>query len=300
MAGANAGSAASRPAADPDVAAQSGGPTSAPGPSRNLLLRIASAAVLAPFAVAVAYFGGWPFVLFWLLAAAAIWWEWLGLLGFQSNRALVLGGIAVLAAALVVTLIGPAPAGFLVLVFGAILAVVAAPRRREWAGAGIAYAGALLVATIGLRNDEAAGFLAIAFLFAVVWATDIFAYFVGRAVGGSKLAASISPNKTWSGAVGGLTAAVLAGLAVLRPTGLSGIVGAGLMILLLSAVSQAGDLFESRFKRLFEAKDAGSLIPGHGGVMDRLDGYIAAVVVAYVVGALRAGWDMPAQGLVRW
>jgi phosphatidate cytidylyltransferase len=73
-----------------------------------------------------------------------------------------------------------------------------------------------------------------------------------------------------------------------------------LIILLLSAVSQAGDLFESRLKRVFQVKDASTLIPGHGGVMDRLDGFMAAVVVAYVLGVMRGGWDAPAQGLVRW
>lgn len=264
------------------------------------MLRVASAAVLAPLAVLLAWLGGWPFAIFWTLAASAIWWEWIGLLGLRENRTLLIAGIAVLVVTLAATLIRPAPIAVAVLVLGAALACVAAPRHRYWAAAGVVYAGTMLVATVGLRLDEAAGFLAIVFLFAVVWATDIFAYFIGRAVGGPKLAASVSPNKTWSGAVGGLVAALAAGLAVLRPSGIGGVVGAGLTILLLSSVSQVGDLFESRFKRMFAVKDAGSLIPGHGGVMDRLDGYVAAVVAACLVGALRAGWDAPAQGLVRW
>lgn len=277
-----------------------GGPGSAAAPNRNLLLRVASAAVLAPLAILLAYFGGWPFALFWLLAALAIWWEWLGLLGLRDNAAVLVAGIAALVIAMLLAQMRSAPSGALAIVAGAALATVMAGRHRIWAGIGVAYAGAVLVATLGIRSDSAWGFLAVVFLFAVVWATDILAYFTGRAFGGPKLAPAISPNKTWSGALGGLAAALLAGLIVVRPPGLGSAIGLGLIILLLSVVSQAGDLFESRFKRLFEAKDAGSLIPGHGGVMDRLDGYVAAAVTAYLVGALRAGWDLPAQGLVRW
>lgn len=277
-----------------------GGAAAAQPASRNLLLRIASAAVLAPLAIALAYLGGWPFVLFWLVAAGAIWWEWIGLLGERGNRPLLGCGIAILVLALGATHFASVPFGVPVVALGVVLSAGLASRHRAWAGAGMAYAGTMMLATVGLRADEIAGFLAILLLFAVVWSTDVFAYFAGRAIGGPKLAPAISPNKTWSGAMAGTAAAIVAGLTVLRPTGVGGIVGAGLMILALSAVSQAGDLFESRFKRRFEAKDAGSLIPGHGGVMDRLDGYIAAVVMAYLLGVLRGGWDAPAQGLVRW
>lgn len=256
---------------------------------------------MAPLALAAAYFGGWPFGLFWLAASCAIWWEWLGLLGARDNRMLLAAGIVAFAGALLAAmLIRSMPLALAIVLCGAALAAAVASHHRGWAGAGILYAGLLLVAAIGLRADVGAGLLAILLLFAIVWGTDIFAYFVGRAVGGPKLAPAISPNKTWSGAVGGLLAALAAGLAVLRPIGIESILGAGLIILLLSAVSQGGDLFESHVKRLFQAKDAGTLIPGHGGVMDRLDGFIAAVVVAYIVGVLRGGWEAPAQGLVRW
>jgi phosphatidate cytidylyltransferase len=122
------------------------------------------------------------------------------------------------------------------------------------------------------------------FIFAVVWATDIFAYFIGRAIGGPKLAPPISPGKTWSGAIGGTLASVLAGLAVVYLAGEP--VGFGLVavILLLSIASQIGDLFESWIKRRFGVKDSSRLIPGHGGVMDRVDGLVSACFVAFLVG----------------
>jgi phosphatidate cytidylyltransferase len=142
--------------------------------------------------------------------------------------------------------------------------------------------------------------LAILFLFSVVWATDILAYFVGRAIGGPKLAASISPNKTWSGAVGGTIAAVVAGLVIISAFGGTATVALGLIALVLSIVSQGGDLFESRLKRVCDVKDSSALIPGHGGVMDRLDGFIVAAAAAVLIGVVRAGESAPAHGLIAW
>jgi phosphatidate cytidylyltransferase len=268
--------------------------------NRNLMLRIASAGLLVPLAIGTAYLGGWAFTAFWSVAALAIWWEWTRLLGFGAASPAVLFGLGALIALALLVLNGYGPLAWLAAAFAAIVIAGVAPQHRVWAGIGIAYAGALLIATLALRQDETAGFVAIVFLFAVVWMTDIFAYFVGRAVGGPKLAPAISPKKTWSGAIGGVVAATAAGLVVLRPTGPEAMAKLALIILLLSAVSQAGDLFESRLKRVFQVKDASTLIPGHGGVMDRLDGFMAAVVVAYVLGVMRGGWDAPAQGLVRW
>ncbi|NWG25610.1 MAG: phosphatidate cytidylyltransferase [Pseudorhodoplanes sp.] len=268
--------------------------------NRNLMLRIASAVLLVPLAIGTAYLGGWAFAAFWCVAALAVWWEWTRLLGFGTASPAVVLGFGTLVALAPLVLNGYGPLAWLAAASAAIVIAVLAPQHRVWAGVGMAYAGALLIATLALRQDEIAGFVAILFLFAVVWMTDIFAYFVGRAVGGPKLAPSVSPKKTWSGSIGGVLAAAAAGLAVLRPSGPEAMTKLALIILLLSAVSQAGDLFESRLKRAFHVKDASTLIPGHGGVMDRLDGFMAAVVVAYVLGVVRNGWDAPAQGLVRW
>jgi phosphatidate cytidylyltransferase len=155
-------------------------------------------------------------------------------------------------------------------------------------------------ATIGLRSDSAFGFWAILYLFAIVWATDILGYFVGRWIGGPKLSPRLSPKKTWSGALGGALGAVLAGAAVTRYAGIahfSAIVGLGLI---LSAVAQSGDLFESGVKRRFGTKDAGHVIPGHGGFMDRLDGFLAAALAAAIIGIARGGLNAPARGLLVW
>ena len=171
-------------------------------------------------------------------------------------------------------------AAMIVLAMGTLAAAALAPaERRIWVAAGIPYAGALGIAPIVLRSDGEYGFLAIILLFAVVWATDIAAYFVGRAVGGPKLVPRVSPKKTWSGAIGGTLPRVVA--AVARRPGrrrLNGLFAIAMLAVVLSVVAQAGDLFESALKRRFGAKDSSHLIPGHGGLMDRLDGFVTASV----------------------
>ncbi len=138
-------------------------------------------------------------------------------------------------------------------------------------GAGLAYIGATYVALWMLRGGPA-GMLNVLFVMVVVWAGDIGAYVAGRALGGKRLAPAISPGKTWSGAVGGTLCAVACGLAV----GYSRPVHAAVLALVLSVVAQLGDLLESAVKRRFGAKDSGRIIPGHGGLLDRLDGVLAA------------------------
>jgi phosphatidate cytidylyltransferase len=232
------------------------------GPS-NLALRIASSAVMAPITIFIAWLGGWPFVLFWTLAACVVLWEW----------------------TMLVRSANPAPTE---------------ARFAAWMLVGLVYAGILLLGPVALRRDAEFGFAAILFLFAVVWTTDIAAYFTGRALGGPKLWPAVSPKKTWSGAIGGMVGAVAAGLFVLTLMGLA--VGPMLVLVAaaLSAISQGGDLIESSIKRHFGAKDASHLIPGHGGLMDRLDGFLTAVLAAVMVGLLRGGLEGPARGLIVW
>jgi phosphatidate cytidylyltransferase len=138
------------------------------------------------------------------------------------------------------------------------------------------------------------------FLFAIVWGTDIVAYFLGRMIGGPKLLPRVSPKKTWSGAISGLVAAVLAAVAVAKAAGLSGLSVIALVAAILSCAAQAGDLFESLVKRRFGAKDSSHLIPGHGGLMDRLDGFVFAAAIAALIGVLRGGVAAPARGLLVW
>jgi phosphatidate cytidylyltransferase len=158
--------------------------------------------------------------------------------------------------------------------------------RSVWIGAGIFYAGLSGIALAGLRDGTAAGLIAMLFIFAIVWATDVAAYFTGRHFGGPKLAPRISPSKTWSGAIGGTIAGIVAGTAVSFLADAGSSFWIPLVALVLSIVSQIGDLFESWVKRRFGAKDSSHLIPGHGGVMDRVDGLVFAAFAAYLIVAL--------------
>jgi phosphatidate cytidylyltransferase len=169
-----------------------------------------------------------------------------------------------------------------------------------WGAGGVIYAGIVLLCPVFLRSDPQFGLPALLFLFAIVWATDILAYFVGRAAGGPLLWRQVSPNKTWAGAVGGLLGGVAAGIAVAYASGGPRAAVAGVLALILSIVAQAGDLFESAVKRRFGIKDASNLIPGHGGMMDRLDGFLVAALAAVLIGILRQGLAAPARGLLAW
>ncbi len=267
----------------------------------NLVMRILSSLVLAPVAIAAAYMGGWTFGVFWLIAAVAVWWEWTTLVSGPGNRLLFVLGLTTLLLALIIAEITMLRTSTMIILLGALgIGVFAHAERRSWAMGGLLYAGAILAAPIVLRRDAQLGLVAVLFLFAIVWATDILGYFIGRALGGPKLAPKISPNKTWSGAVGGSVGGVLAGVAVAKFGGLDSLLAVALVALLLSIAAQAGDLFESAVKRRFGAKDASRLIPGHGGVMDRMDGFAAAAVAAVVIGIASEGLDTAAQGLLLW
>lgn len=273
--------------------------TSTPS-SRNLWLRVASAAILAPLALGAAWLGDWPFTLFWGLAAIAVWWEWIGLVEPSGRNVLLATGLCALILQGVLVETGNLSIAIMIVALGVIAAIVTAGRRAPLVAGGVVYASALLIATVILRDDAAFGFAAIVLLFAIVWGTDIGGYFAGRAIGGPKLAAAISPKKTWSGAIGGTVAGVVAAIAVAAMFSIRNLAMLGIVAFVLSVVSQGGDLFESWLKRRFDAKDASGLIPGHGGVMDRLDGFIFASVAAALIGVARGGLDAPAAGLLIW
>jgi phosphatidate cytidylyltransferase len=269
--------------------------------SSELVLRVCSALVLVPLAIGTAYLGGWAFALFWGAAAIGVLWEWISLVAPSEERSMLLIGGAALALAVALSGMGHALAAIVVLAMGAlgVAALTLAP-RRAWIAGAVVYAGALAVAPIVLRLDEEDGFLAVIFLLAIVWMSDIGAYFAGRALGGPKLVPQVSPNKTWAGAVGGLLAAILAAVAVAKLAALSAIFPLAVLALALSVFAQAGDLFESFLKRRFHAKDSSHLIPGHGGLMDRLDGFVTASVAAALIGLLRGGFEASGRGLLIW
>jgi phosphatidate cytidylyltransferase len=277
--------------------------------ANNLTLRVASAAVLAPVTLAITYWGGFAFYALCALSAAGILWEWVSLVSHRADaRVLAPGWLSLLGAMLLIgvgwpaTGIGAVAAGTL-----AAACVVAGFSRATdeasapaWAAFGVIYAAALLVAPSILRSDPQWGLPALLFLFADVWATDIFAFFCGRAIGGPLLWPRVSPKKTWAGAVGGLAGGVAASLAVAYASGIGNLGIVGLVACILSVLAQAGDLLESAVKRRFGAKDASHLIPGHGGLMDRLDGFICATLAALVIGLIHQGIAAPARGLLVW
>lgn len=277
-------------AASTDTAGQEG---------RNLLLRIAAALVLAPLAIAIAYLGGW----FWtgLVTAATIglYVEWLTVVGAR-RLPLVLAGVLVLLGIGWVEAEHFDLASVSVLIaLGVAAAVIFSRDRRGWAVGGIGYALAASLGSSLVRRDPALGFVALMFVLLVVWGTDIGGYFAGRLIGGPKLWPRVSPKKTWAGAIGGFAASL--GVAIgFAAYDLGKTVSLLLLAAMLSVAAQLGDLFESAVKRRFGVKDSSHLIPGHGGLMDRLDGFVAAVVLAALFGFLRGGADGVGHGLMVW
>ena len=266
--------------------------------SRNLLMRVIAALVLAPSAIAIAYAGGW----FWLglvtLAAIGLYVEWLTIVGARTPRVMA-AGIVTLFGAAVWLGIGRIGATYVIVALGVIVAALLSPHRRGWAALGGCYAFAALIASVAVRLDDAYGFTALMLVLLVVWVTDIGGYFAGRGLGGPKLWPRVSPKKTWAGAIGGFVASLF----VAAGFGAFGLGKTGPLVLLgatLSVASQLGDLFESAVKRQFGVKDSSHIIPGHGGLLDRLDGFVAAVVLAAIFGFLRGGADGVGRGLVVW
>jgi len=267
----------------------------------DLRRRVISGALLALVALGSAWVGRWPFAIVWCAAGIAVFVEWTRIvMPGRSARIVAPGTVALIGAALAAHA-GLALAAAAVLLLGA-AAVWLAGRSlagASLAGLGVFYAGASAVPAILLRGHNASGLVAVLFLFAIVWGSDVMAYFSGRLFGGPKLWPSVSPNKTWSGFAGGTLCAALAGAAVAALGGVGNLAAVIILGLVLAVVSQGGDLFESAIKRRFGAKDAGTLIPGHGGAMDRLDGFAAAGIAALVIALLRMPGDL-GWGLMRW
>ncbi len=261
--------------------------------------RVAAAAVMGGLALASAWIGGFIFLVFWWLASIVVLWEWQRLVGGPRLAERVALGALIIAlialAALHNSLLG-AVAG-LVVGAGAV-GWLAGPRDGPWAATGALYAGAL-VASVGLlRMSSSYGLAAVSWLFAVVWGADIAAYFAGRLIGGPRLWPSVSPGKTWAGAIVGALAGALLGLMLAPWT--NRVTALFWLGLATAIVSELGDLFESALKRRFGVKDSSGLIPGHGGLMDRLDAFVAASLFAAVVAGLNSRGSFIAGGLFQW
>jgi phosphatidate cytidylyltransferase len=264
-------------------------------PNRELSVRVGSALVLALLALGGAVLGGWAAAVVIAAAAAIAHVEWAGI----TERAY--WPAAAFTAALVVALavFAAGHPEFALAIAAVSILVAAATSHSIWRAAGIFYAAILGFGLIAIRLSEPLGLVGILFVFAVVWATDTGAFFVGRGLGGARLWPRVSPNKTWSGAIGGIVAGVAAGLVVLAVARLPVTPMSALVAGALAVAAEAGDLFESALKRTFGTKDAGRLIPGHGGLMDRVDGLLAAAGIGALVGFAHAGASV-GQGLVAW
>lgn len=267
--------------------------------TRNLLMRVAAALVLAPAAIAIAYAGGWLWSGLVTLAAIGLYVEWLAIVGMARAPAVVGSGVLALAIAGLCLALGRIELSLIALTLGLLAVAWLSPERRNWTVTGLFYAAAAEVASVLVRLDHAWGFAALVLVLLVVWGTDIGGYFAGRGIGGPKLWPRVSPNKTWAGAIGGFVASLVVA-AVFAVLGLGK--AAPLLLLggVLSIASQLGDLFESAVKRRFGVKDSSHIIPGHGGLLDRLDGFVAAVVLATIFGLLRSGVDGVGSGLMVW
>ncbi|MFL6835735.1 MAG: phosphatidate cytidylyltransferase [Bradyrhizobium sp.] len=274
-------------------------PTANEQGTRNLLTRAIAALVLAPLAIAIAYAGGFLWTALVTLAVIGLYVEWLMIVGLAREMRVVAAGIVALVGAGLCLMAGLIGASLAILAIGLVATALLAPERRNWAATGLFYAGAAEVASVLVRLDSAKGFVALMFVLLIVWVTDIGGYFAGRGIGGPKLWPRVSPKKTWAGAIGGFVASlvVACGFAAfdLGRTGALLVLGA-----ILSVASQFGDLFESAVKRRFGVKDSSQMIPGHGGLLDRLDGFVAAIVFAAIFGFLRGGADGVGRGLMVW
>ncbi len=249
----------------------------------EIAIRIASALVVAGVAGACLYFGKPYFHVLVALFALVMIGEWSSVAcGSDPPKSAVALAMAVVIAVSILSGLGllwwaaaAACAGAAIL---ALLGLIRAAPDLSWIALGLLYVCAPVVAMIGLLDRAPQGAWAVFWVVAVVAATDLGAFFVGRRVGGPRLAPRFSPAKTWSGLFGGIAASTLVGMAIGayysdQPVLFWAVGGA-----LLAVISQAGDLAESAFKRRFKVKDASALIPGHGGVLDRVDGLVAAVV----------------------
>lgn len=246
--------------------------------SRELSRRVVSAAVLGPLTLGIVWLGGVVLLAGLLIVVCLLAREWVGLVVTPGGAVGLAGPIAAAVGATYLGHVGWALLGLAAV--GVIYRLVASADSpdRNLAAMGPLYVGGACVALLWLRLRPDAGFEVVLWLFFVVWATDIGAYFVGRSIGGVKLAPTVSPGKTWAGLIGGTGCAAMIGGALAWGICFIGAAVAALAGGVLAVTSQLGDLFESWLKRRRGVKDSGNLIPGHGGLLDRVDGLMAAAL----------------------
>lgn len=267
-----------------------------PGFPSDLKIRALSALVLAPIVLGAVWLGDLPFLLMIAVAIILMACEWarltcapnwyiegciLAVSGVAAAQLIVqsgeTSGVLQISLVCVTILAGMSLIGFMGWVRG---------EQLRWRLLGVPYISLGPASLVWLREQENVGLTLILWLLLVIWAMDIGAYFAGRAIGGPKLAPRVSPNKTWAGLIGGMTSAAIVGGAVASVSGFRPVLLLAVVSALLGAWSQAGDIAESYVKRHFGVKDMSNLIPGHGGILDRLDGllFAAPAMVSIVIG----------------
>ena len=281
------------------------GPSGATAPRKtpswtDLGPRVLSAAILIAIIATGLYFGGYVFSVLAAIVFGITYREWDQMVTLKPLAPFGMVLIALLAvAAVIFPLYGPLGT-LAVVVVAAIVSVFGGKAPATWRAFGLLFFGAVLIAVLSMRGTDPAGITAGWYLGIVIALNDTGAYFVGRVIGGEKLAPAISPAKTRSGAVGGWIVGVVAGtvfwLLFVHSPWWIGLLFSGA----LGLVGQAGDLTESAIKRLFRVKDSGDIIPGHGGFMDRLDSVSFGVLLLFAIGALHGGIGNVASGFLNW
>jgi len=272
----------------------------ATAPQHEIAKRVASAVVLAIVALGAVIASPWSFGVLVIVAGGIVAWEWGKLVrGTGADLIALVVALTVAAIALLVTL-GRIDAALISIpvALAAVWALSLGSQNAAWSILGVAYAALPAFALVWLRSDPTLGLAAMLFLLAVSWTTDTASYAAGRLIGGPKLAPIISPKKTWSGLIIGTIAPAIVGYATSLLLKDSSGFRLALVSIAIAAFCQLGDLSESAVKRKFGTKDMSQLIPGHGGLLDRIDGLLFASLAAALI-ALRDP-SSPGRGLLMW
>ncbi len=248
--------------------------------------RFYSALVLLSMAVFFIYMGGWLYNSIVIVCGLLMWLEWLVITNGRSSKAVTyIGAVCLVGVPVLMVLYGAAVAFGVLLLFSVVLLISGARAGvpLPWPGLGAVYIGLPLMALMWLRAIPDVGLSYVSWIIVVVCATDTFGYIVGRSVGGRRLVPRYSPKKTWSGLIGGMVAASLFSVVVgyffgallsMERLLIFVVLGSGAAV-----IAQTGDILESMVKRRFGVKDSGSIIPGHGGILDRVDGILTTSVL---------------------